>query len=339
MKKKILMILFAMTLMTACEKNNEKTVTMESIHKEEGIPVKVKVMEKEEFVKSLNFSARLSGNRQSAASAMIGGRIEKINVEVGDLVKKDSILMEFPKDAPAAQFKQAKSAFELAKKTYERMKNLYEIGGISKQELDQTKTQYDVSSANWDAAQQMLKVRAPISGYVSNISVRETDGVHAETVLAIISQTEKMKARVWVTEDEICEIQKGMTAKAIWKDAILPGKVVEVAMSMDRTHNAFPVDLIFSNPKNLCKSGVIADIQIRTYENPEAFVLSRKTVLEDDKGKFVYKINSLQTKKTYVQTGEQNGNIEIIDGLQIGDKVIVEGLNLINEKEKVKIIK
>ena len=334
----ILFVLIILIISGCGKKQEMESKNLEQIYLEDGIPVKIKVIEPEEFVKVLSFNATLTGLRQSAASAMIGGRIEKIHVKVGDFVEKDQILMEFPEDAPAGQFAQAKSAYELANATYQRMKNLYDLGGISKQELEATETQFKVAEANWDASQQMLKVRAPIKGHVTNITVQETNGVNAETVLATISQTDKMKAKIWVTEDEISEIKTGMTAISSWQNNILNGKVTQVGMAMDLSHNAFGVDLVFANQDNLIKSGVLGEIRIRTYKNPSALVVERKNVKADENGDFVFVVNSETAKKKYVTTGHENGNFEIISGLETGDRIITEGLNLVSDGVKVKVV-
>ncbi|MBN2461713.1 MAG: efflux RND transporter periplasmic adaptor subunit [Candidatus Cloacimonetes bacterium] len=330
--------LFLLVLAGCGSGNNKEARNIDQLHRENGIPVKVKLMQPEPFVKELPFTAIVTGIRQSSASAMIGGRIEKMNVKVGDYVERDSVLMEFPEDVPAAQYKQARSAYELARSTYDRMKNLYSLGGISRQELDAAETQFKVSAANWDAAQQMLKVRAPISGYITSITVRETDDVEAETVLATIAETGQMKARVWVTEDEVCMIREGMRARAVWQDVILPGQVTQVALAMDREHNAFGVDIVFNNSRNLCKSGVISDIMICTYENDNAFVLERKNVAQDEQGSYVYTVVEGSARKQYVVTGQYNDSYEILTGLAEGDLVVIAGLNLIAPGDKVMII-
>lgn len=332
-------ILLIAVLFLGCEKQDKtESKNMEQIYKEEGIPVDVQIMQEENFTKVLSYNTHLTGIKQSAAAAMMGGRIEKVHVKVGDYVEKDQVMFEFPEDAPAGQLNQARSANELAKATYERMNNLFKKGGISQQDLDGVKTQYDVSSANLDAALQMLKVRAPISGYVVSVNVKETDGVHAEDVLAFVSQTNKLKARVWVTEEEVTQIKKGQTSSVIWQDNTLKGTVTDVAIAMDMAHNAFAVDLTFDNKDNLIKSGVIGKVSIQTYENPSAFVLDRFVVKSDSKGQYIYKVKNDTVKKSYVQTGEDNGSFEILSGLSEGDMVITRGLNLVSENVKVKII-
>jgi RND family efflux transporter MFP subunit len=300
--------------------------------------VEVINVQPQEFSVELPFSATISGLRQSAASAMIGGRIEKVLVKVGDHVEQDQVIMEFPEDAPAGQLQQAKAAHSLAKATYHRMKNLYQLGGISQQDLDGVETQYKGAVANLDAAMQMLKVRAPISGYVTSINVRETDGVHAEAILAMIAQTKQLKAKIWVTENEICQIEKGQIVHALWNDVTLKGNVAQVAMAQDPTTNAFGVDLIFDNAANLCKSGVIADIRVRTYSNPQTLLIPRKNLMNDEKGMFVYVVENNTAVKRMIKTGHDNGSLEIISGLKPGDKVISSSLNLVYDNAKVNVV-
>ena len=336
------MILFVLTMLLflGCSKKEEiESKNMEQIYKEDGIPVNVVEMQPQEYSVELPFTATLSGLRQSAATAMIGGRIEKVHVEVGDYVKKDQVMFEFPEDAPAGQLTQATSAFDLANSTYQRMQNLYEKGGISKQDLDGVETQYKVAEANLDAVMQMLKVRAPIDGYVITINVRETDGVHGEDVLAVVSQTKQMKARILTTEDEVSQIKKGQKATVIWNDVLLNGEVTEVAMAMDFATRAFGVDLVFDNPDNLCKAGVIGDIRIQTYKNKNALLVPRKNVMNDENGSFVYVVLDGKAKKQFVVAGHDNGDLEIIKGLKTGDIVIVKGHNMVHENSKVNVVK
>lgn len=341
MKFKLFILLVIMTtLFLGCSRqDNSDTRNMEQIYNEAGVPVEIMTIQPQSFVKELTFNATLTGYRQSAASAMIGGRIEKVHVKVGDFVTKDQVMFEFPEDAPAGQLAQAKSAFELAEATYNRMKNLYDKGGISRQELDGVKTQYEVSKANLDAVMQMLKVRAPIDGVVTAVNVRETDGVHAETVLAIVSQTDKMKARIWATEDEVCQIKPGQNATASWNGIVLTGQVTEVAIAMDMAHNAFGVDLVFDNAENLCKSGVIGKIAIQTYENDAAFIVNREVVQYDENGRYVYKLVGDKAVKQYIETGNENGSFEVVSGLKSGDRIIIKSLNLVSNGAKVKIVK
>jgi RND family efflux transporter MFP subunit len=337
--KKAITILFVILLLSGCTKK-ETVVSRntERIYQEEGFPVKVKKMELEPFVKTLSYHSILTGLRQSHASAMMGGRIDKVHVKIGDYVEKDSVIIEFPQDAPGGQYIQAKSAYDITKTTYARMKNLYEKGGISKQELDQLEAQLNVSKANYDAVQQMLKVRAPISGIVSNLTVNETDNVPFETVMATITQTDKMKTRIWASESEICQIEKGMLAEVRWNNQTFYGKVVQIAMAMDPTFNAFAVEIHFDNTRNLCKSGVIGEIYIETYSK-KALIVERKVVKENPQGKYVFVAEQNKAIRKFIEIGNENGSFEVVSGLHTDDLVIVEGIDLLYDGALLNIAK
>ena len=331
-----LVVLIAV-IFTGCSRSEEKARNFEQIYDNKGIPVKVKEIKSEIFTRNLTYNATLKGNEESIASAKVGGKIEKVHIEIGDEVEKDQVIMEFPEDIPGANYRQAKSGYELAKKSFERLQNLYKIGGISKQKLDSAETQLEVSKANWDAAQQLLKIRAPIAGTVIDIYVNETDNVKAKTALAIISRSDKMKAKIWATEAEICQIKKGMKATAFWNGNELNGRVTKVPLAKNQMNNAFGVDLVFDNSKKICKSGVVSKIKITVYENKEAIVVPRKYVRNDSKGQFVYIAKENRSKKRYLEIGNSNGNFEIIGGLEIGQKLITEGSNYIKNDSKIAI--
>ena len=105
---------------------------------------------------------------------------------------------------------------------------------------------------------------------------------------------------------------------------------------MNPVHNAFGVNLLFRNPQNKIKAGVIAEISIVTYENPQTLLVARKNIRTDKNGKYVFVVENNSARKRYLKTGKENDEIEITAGLKSGDKVIVQGLNLISDGAKVK---
>ena len=147
-----------------CEKNEKirgKNITQ--IQKMDGIPVKIKEIKITPFKKYLKYVSYLHPYKEAFVNAQIVGNVESIKYKVGDYVHKDDVVITFAEDNNMAQFKQAKAGFELSKKVYLRMKNLFDIGGISKQQLDNSETQYLVNKANYESVKKMLKVVAPLS--------------------------------------------------------------------------------------------------------------------------------------------------------------------------------
>ena len=323
----------------SCAEEKAESRSMEQIYKEEGVPVKVSTIQRDNFTVERSYNAVLTGIEESSAYAKVGDNVEKVYVKVGDYVKQDQVLLTFPTDNPNAQYYQAKVAYDNAKLAYDRIANMYQTGGISKQQLDNVKASFDVAAANWDAAQQTVIVKAPISGYVTKVNVSETDNVKKEAELFTISRMNRMKARVWISEKDSREVKNGMSAYAVWNDVRIDGKVVEVDMALNQQKQAFGALLEFDNPGKILKFGITADIFIKTYEKPGAIIVQAKDLLKDNEDQFVYVVKNGKAEKKKVITGQQfNMDVEIEKGLSAGDSLIVEGQMHLEPDSKIRII-
>jgi RND family efflux transporter MFP subunit len=332
-------LLLMISVFVSCSDQKQETRSIEQIYKEEGVPVSVVTVEPIRFAVERSYNAVMTGIEESSVYAKVGDKVEKIFVKVGDYVNQDQILMTFPTDNPTAQYYQAKVGYDNAKLAYERISNMYATGGISKQQLDNAKAALDVAAANWDAAQQTVIVKAPISGYVTKVNVSETDNVKKEAELFTISRMNRMKARVWISEKDSREVKDGMPAYAVWNDIRIDGKVVEVDMALNQQKQAFGAQLEFDNPGKILKFGITADVTIKTYENPEAIVVQLKDLLKEKDNYFVYVIEKERAVKKPVVPGRQfNMDVEMQEGLSAGDKIVVEGQMLLEPDAKVRII-
>lgn len=325
---------------SSCTKEKKEAKSMEQIYKEEGVPVRTKTVSLTEFNTVLSFNSVLTGIKESTAYASMGDKVEKILVKVGDFVKKDQVLVTFPTDSPSARYFQAKVAFENARTAFERIDNLYKSGGISLQDRDNARARFEVSKADWDTVRQMVKVKAPISGYVTKVHVAETDNVDREMPLVTISNTERMKASIWVSEDEIFDIEKGMPATATWKDNQIQGNVVEVDSAMSVMKKAFRALVEFHNPDNILKAGTTVEINITTSNKPNALVVELKNILKVQDEYFVYIVKDGKAEKRKVIPGKQQVlDVEILQGLNPGDELVVEGQMLLENGSKVKVVR
>ena len=327
-------------LAVSCTRNHQQSKSMEQIYAEEGVPVSVEVVQPRSFSLEYTFPATLSGIRESSASAMIADKVDEIRYKVGDRVKKDDVVMTFPTDNPGAKYYQTKVAYDLAKTTLDRMTNLYNGGGISLQEYDNTKTQYEVSKANWDAVQQTVMVKAPISGVISQINVQETDNVSSGDALFTVSETQKLKAKMWATEDQVGNIRVGDKVTAQWQNKELTGRVTQVDMSLNTSMQAFGVVVELDNPDSQVMSGVNVQVTIHSGSDAKTIVLERKNVLQENENDYVYVEENGVAKKRQVQVGKSQGlEIQIVSGLNSGDRLITGGQMLLSDGEKIRVVK
>jgi RND family efflux transporter MFP subunit len=137
----------------------------------------------------------------------------------------------------------------------------------------------------------------------------------------------------------VTDIRTGLPAEAVWNGVVIKGRVVQVDMAMNQDRQAFGVVVEFDNPDRRVRIGVTASVHIFTYTNEDAVVIERKELLEDEGGQYVYVVRDGKAARRPVETGgERELRVEILHGLEAGDRLIVEGNTLVEDGDKVKVI-
>lgn len=332
-------IIFTTLFLTSCGDDKPDAKSMDEIRKEEGIPVQVEEVKYQPFNKYLTFFSKLTGIKEATKGSIVGGKIEKINASVGDYVREKQIIVEFDTYNPGVQYEQAKSAYENLKKNYERVKALLEAGETSQANYDAIETQYIVAKRNYESVRQMLFIEAPFDGILVDMKVNVGDNVKGDVPLFTVSQTNKMRSKIWVSEKEISQFKKGMKAITEYNGQQFIGKVVEISLAMDPAKQAFFVEVEFDNPKGIIKSGVTNEIRILTYEKPNAVIIQRSLVNNDEKGSYVFVVENNKAVKRYITNGNESGLFyEVSNGLRVGDMLVVKGASQLEDGSKVKVI-
>ena len=342
-KIKALLIVFAtfliLIIMQACGGDKQESKSMEQIRNEEGIPVQVEEIKIQPFNKYLSFFAKLTGIKEATKGALIGGNIERVNANIGDYVKTRQVIIEFDTDNPALQYNQANTTYENAEKNYTRVKALYDAGETSQANYEGVETQYRVAKRNYESLHKMLFIESPFDGYIVDVKVNPGDGVKNEAPLFTVAQLNKMRSKIWVSEKEITQFKKGMKAITEFGGQTFVGKIVEIAMAMDPARQAFYVEVEFDNPRGVLKSGITNEIKILTYENPNALIIPRNLVINDETGSYVFVVSDGKAAKKYISNGNESGMYyEIKKGLQAGEMLIVKGGSQLEDSTKIKVI-
>lgn len=334
----LLMIPLALMLVS-CAGDQAESKSIEQLHQENGIPVHVQTIQETQHTSSLAYNAVLSGIKESNASAMVGDRIETIHKHVGDFVNKNEIVISLPTDNPAAQYMQAKVANEHAQTTLKRMENLYASGGIPLQELDNVRTQTKVTEANWQAVKQSIKIKAPISGTITQMSVSESENVAPGDVLFKVSDTRQLKAHLYVNESVIQTLKVGDEANALWNQIKLNGKVVQIDRALNNEQQAFGVRVEFENPEEKVMSGINAEIRLISKSDEAGIWIERKNLVDHEAGKAVYIVKNGAAQLIPVQIGRTSDlDVEITNGLNESDILIASSQPLLEDGAKINII-
>ena len=347
MSRKTICVVFSLSVFLAfsCGKNNESAASMEQLHAGNGQPVSVRKLETEDFSVFLKFPALIQASSESVAYAGLNDVVRTISARVGAAVRQGDIIVSFSSDNQILQ--QAALAHENARNAYNRTNALFKSNDVSRQDFDAVRMQYEISAANLKAANDMIYVKAPISGTLTQLNVRVTENVRPGTPLFTVSNSNAFEARLYVGADEIERIHVGARAfinltRGQQKDRIIEGRITQVSLIMDSQKQSFPVTVIFNSENRRLVSGMNVDIEVETYRNEKALILERRELVETETGPAVFVVDEEDMQKARcvaVRTGEEKGlRLEISGGLSEGDIIVSEGVNQINEETKLKIV-
>jgi RND family efflux transporter MFP subunit len=278
------------------------------------------------------FSGTLEGEEQANVVSKIPERIVGIKVRVDEYVQVGTVLFELDKGGASSQFYQSQAVFLNAQKDFERMKNLFNEGAVSRQALDQAQTGYDVAKANFEAAKSTVEITSPLSGVVTAINVNIGDIANPAAVMATVANIGRMKAKFNVGESDVPSFYVGQPARIFSEmkpDVIQEGKIFQLSKSANIQSRTFEMQAIFSNTKDRWfKPGMFCRVNVNMKTRKDALVIPLAAVIKSNNSDGVYLINDNKSYYKAITTGITDGKfIEVNSGLKAGDKIVTLGMN------------
>ncbi|MBN2857419.1 MAG: efflux RND transporter periplasmic adaptor subunit [Candidatus Delongbacteria bacterium] len=344
-KKYFIALTAALLFLTGCSKSESAAVedtSVETLQQKNGFPVRITEIKREDLTKWDEYTGTLSGFEEVSVFGLLGDNYSAVNVEVGDVVKKNDVLAEFPSNNPQANYNQAKIGFETTEKTYERMKRVYESGGISQQQLDEIEAQYKIAKANFNATKQLVKVISPVSGVVADVFFNTGEKNDPGRPFCKIIKTSKLKTSIFIEEEKIKNYEKGQEVRIKWdglKDREFTGTINKISMSSNPAARGFSVEVTVNNEEDELMPGIFVYVYTKVYNKADAIAIPRDAIFREGGKDYVYLADKGTAVKKQIVKGENNGNqIEITEGLKAGDKLISEGRALLKDGDKVRIV-
>ena len=320
-------------------KSEKKVSTIEEIQKVNGKPARVVKAGIVKLTDVRSFSGTIEGSQQTTAVAKLGDPIAKIYVRVGSKVRKDQVLAEFAFTGDNTAYQQAKAQIDMQEKTLARTKEVQAKGGVSQQTVDQLETQINVAKMNLETARRATLVLAPSSGTVTEVKhkVGEVPGVNG--VMFTIANLDKVILKLNVTSSEIGFFKKGAKATIDLNGEKIEGEVTLIPLAADKTTRFFPVEVTFKNKNRKLLPGMYLTAKLDAREVTGVTVPTEAVVYSNGVNAVWIVDNEGNAKRRIVQLGVQTKNdIQINEGINEGDNVIVSGQSRMNDGDKVLIV-
>lgn len=265
-------------------------------------------------------------------------RIEKIYVEVGDVVRKGQVLVQLD----ASNVQQIKLQVENQQIEFNRTAQLYEVGGASKAEYDNAKMQLDVLSTQYRQLVQNTQLVAPINGVITARNYDNGDMYSGNPILTV-EQTNPVKLIINISENFYKLVKKGQTvniALDAYEGETFTGHITIIYPTIDTSTHTFPVEITINNDSQKVRPGMFARATVDFGHARHVLVPDMALVKQigaGDRYVYVYKDGKVSYNK--VEIGKHIGKeFEIISGVEPGDMVVVAGQSRLANNREVNVV-
>lgn len=267
-----------------------------------------------------------------------------INFEDGDLVKKGRLLVQLQDREQVARVKAAKVRVTDHMRELERIRSLVTSQTIAELERDRLQTLIDTTKAELEQSQSALmdrKITAPFDGRLGLRQISVGSLLTPGTVITTLDDISVIKLDFSVPERFIqsLEIGKVVEASAVaFSNELFTGKVISIDSRVNPTTRTVIVRAEIPNPNSRLLPGMLMKVTL-IKESREALILPESAVIPIQDRHYVYVVNDEDVieREEVVLGLRKRGWVEIINGVALGEKVVIRGILKVRPGDKVKV--
>lgn len=351
----------------------------------------IKISVEAQMVKGLEknsselYKATLEASEQGIINSKISARIISISVENGQYVNagdtvatlddqdirnnikaSQSQLKVTEQQLASAQvsIKKLKTSLDDATRNYDRQKNIYDKGGISKADFETAEKTLSNAQADYEAGNVSIQtaeaninaqkvslsnlqdnlnntvIKAPISGVISEKNMNIGQMASAGTALAKVNNIASLYATIQIPQDKINNVKIGQPASVTLEgsDKTYNGTVQNIDLSADTTARVFNCKIKVDNIDNMLHPGVFAKVELISDEKIQVISVPIKALVGTEGDYYVFVNDNGTAKKQKVTIGETDGNnVQITSGIKDGDQIISTNTSTLQDGNEIEI--
>ena len=321
---------------------------------QQAMPVQVQPVALSSVPSSDTYVATIKSRRSTTLQPQVDGNLTKILVKSGDSVKAGQLLMQVDplKQIATVQAQQGTQQQQAAVYQYNqadlaRQEQLFKDGIISRQAYDQAVQSFQNSKAALDSASALTvtqkeqlayyEIRAPFAGIVGDIPVHLGDYVSPTTVLTTVDEDKDLEAYIYIPTERATQVRGGLAVDLLDESGkVLAQTAIDfVSPEVDNGLQGILAKAPIPKSSQLLRNGQIVNARI-TWGTSQAPTVPVLAVTLIGGQTFVYVAapqgNGYMAHQVSVNLGEPVGNLyPVLGGLRTGDKVILSGIQFLQE--------
>lgn len=306
---------------------------------------------------------QLNDDRTVRILAPLPGQVVDFHLGVGDRIEKDQVLFSIKSREVASlvsDYLQSQRDLDLAQKTYNMNKDLFEHQAASRISLQQAEN--DLGKANTQLARgeealrvlgidpkeavkdggfrSLVPVRSPMGGTLMERNLTPGQYVQADsTALLTIADLSTVWVLVDVFERDIHLVhvgQKVQVVAAAYPDRRFPASVERISDKVDPDSRTLKVRLLVSNPNGLLKPEMFITSSLELSGGGAAISLPASAVFTEDGKSYVFAAITDRRfeRRLIVAAPDAEGRLRVTSGLRVGEKIVTDGAMLLDYRRK-----
>lgn len=316
------------------------------------MPVLAAPLESATYQPTFQQTGRLSPVAEAQVRTAVNGTVEKVHFTEGQMVQAGQVLFTLDIRAFGAQNRQAAAQAAQAKAAYERGQTLRAEDAISAADLEARRAAYQVAAAASTEAGVVgsrAEIKAPLAGRVGRAEVNIGEVVQqGTTLLTTVQQLSPMfvdfeldeQTYLALTQGENGTLKGTKVAVGLASDADYPleATLTGIDNQLGTQSGSLRVRATLANPEGNLIPGLFAKVKVNLPNQTTALLVNDAAIGTDQGTRFLYKVvEGAQPVRVSVQVGDLVNGLRAVkgEGLQAGDRVVVNGLMRIRPGSEV----
>jgi RND family efflux transporter MFP subunit len=315
----------------------------------------------------------LIGEQTVDVAPKTSGRVEKVNVQLGDRVRRNQVLAKIEDREIVEQVRQAVASQEVSKATirqreadlrvaevnFERSKNLYARQLLAKQALDDAESRYLAAQAQLDLSKaqmtqtdarleelrinlQNTSVTSPVDGFVGKRNVDAGAMVSQNSPIASVVDISRLRMVANIIEKDLRMVSVGDSADVevdAYPGETFRGRIARVAPVLDPSTRTASMEVEVPNANFKLKPGMYARVNLTVEERKDVLIAPKNAVIDFESKRGVWMpSNDNHAKFVAVELGiEDSDHVEIKSGLKEGDHIVTTGAAAVKNNDQLVI--
>ena len=310
-----------------------------------AVPVEVALIERRSVSSYLETNGSLEAENDVQIVSRIQGPIVELAAEEGMRLTKGQLMLKIDETESRAQVEIAKVRLKEATRAHDRAEAAFGEEIISREVYDQALAQLESAQAEVMGSEIMLdftNIVAPFDGIVVERIVKLAETVTANQALFRFSEFDPLLVKIQVPEKELSRLRNGQRARLnveAWPDETFNASVLRISPVVDATTGTIRVTLQVATRGKL-SPGMFASVFLITDTRADAIVMPRRALSIESLSDTVFIVEDGQAVRRDVELGyAETDAIEVVSGLDVGDRVIVVGQDGLTDGTPIQVLK